>query len=58
MGIQLEISRGLRAQLFKNLTPLGKHASTQNLHRFVTAIREALEPFKLTTETCVCKGLD
>lgn len=58
MGIQLEISRGLRAQLFKDLIPLRKQVPTQDLHRFVTAIREALEPFKLPTLACVCEGLD
>jgi phage replication-related protein YjqB (UPF0714/DUF867 family) len=58
MGIQLEISRGLRAQLFKDLTPQGRSLPTEDFDRFVRAIQDALEPFKLPVMECVCEGLD
>jgi phage replication-related protein YjqB (UPF0714/DUF867 family) len=58
MGIQLEISRGLRMQLFKDLTPQGRRFPTEVLSRFVRAIQEALEPFKLPAMESVCEGLD
>jgi phage replication-related protein YjqB (UPF0714/DUF867 family) len=46
MGVQLEISRGLRARMFKDLTPEGSQVSTETFTRFVQAVREALEPLK------------
>jgi len=58
MGIQLEISRGLRAQLFKDLTPQGRQFPTEDLNRFARAIQDALEPFKLPITEIVCEGLD
>ncbi|MBI5593773.1 MAG: poly-gamma-glutamate hydrolase family protein [Deltaproteobacteria bacterium] len=58
MGIQLEISRGLRAQLFKDLTPRGRSFPTEGLIRFARAIQDALEPFKLPVPAFVCEGLD
>jgi phage replication-related protein YjqB (UPF0714/DUF867 family) len=58
MGIQMEISRGLRAQLFKDLTPRGRRLPTENLGRFALAVQDALEPFKLPAMECACEGLD
>jgi phage replication-related protein YjqB (UPF0714/DUF867 family) len=58
MGIQLEISRGLREQLFKDLTPQGRKFPSEKLFRFAEAIQTALEPFKLPVSACVCEGLD
>jgi phage replication-related protein YjqB (UPF0714/DUF867 family) len=58
MGIQLEISRGLRTQLFKDLTPQGRRIPTEDLNRFAMAIQDALEPFKLPAMESVCEGLD
>jgi len=58
MGVQLEISRGLRTQLFKDLTPQGRRFPTADLSRFVRAIQDALDPFKLPAMECVCEGLD
>jgi phage replication-related protein YjqB (UPF0714/DUF867 family) len=46
MGVQLEISRGLREKMFRDLTPEGRQFPTETFHRFVQAVREAIEPFK------------
>jgi phage replication-related protein YjqB (UPF0714/DUF867 family) len=46
MGVQLEISRGLRTRLFADLTPEGRKQPTEAFHRFVQAVRDALEPLK------------
>ena len=46
MGVQLEISRGLRAKMFRDLTPKGRQFPTETFHLFVQAVREAIEPFK------------
>lgn len=45
MGIQMEISRGLRRQLFRDLTPEGRKDPTPAFHRFTGAVRDAIEPF-------------
>jgi phage replication-related protein YjqB (UPF0714/DUF867 family) len=45
MGAQLEISRGLRSLMFRNLTPEGRKHPTQVFYRFTQAIRDAIEPF-------------
>ena len=58
MGIQLEVSRGLRERLFKDLTPQGRNQPTEDLNRFARAIHDALEPFKLPVVESVCEGLD
>lgn len=58
MGIQLEISRGLRAQLFKDLTPQGRRLPTEDLNRFARAIQASLAPFELPAKESVCEGLD
>lgn len=46
MGVQLEISRGLRSGMFKNLSPEGRKHVEETFHRFVNAVREALDPFR------------
>jgi phage replication-related protein YjqB (UPF0714/DUF867 family) len=45
MGVQLEISRGLRALMFRDLTPEGRKHPTEIFRRFVEAVRYAIEPF-------------
>ena len=46
MGVQLEISRGLRSRLFHSLTIEGREQPSEAFHRFVQAVRDAIEPFK------------
>ena len=58
MGVQLEISRGLRSRMFRGLTPQGRQYLTETFYRFVRVVREALEPFKLPAVEWVCEGLD
>jgi phage replication-related protein YjqB (UPF0714/DUF867 family) len=50
MGVQLEISRGLRSRLFEDLTLEGRKQPTEAFHRFVQAVRDALEPLKSPPE--------
>lgn len=50
MGIQLEISRGLRSRLFRDLTPEGRSHVTEAFRSFIEAIREALDPFGVPLE--------
>jgi len=45
MGVQLEISRGLRSRMFQDLTPEGREHPTESFHRFTGAVRNAIEPF-------------
>jgi len=45
MGVQLELSRGLRATMFRDLTPEGRRFPTPVLFRFARAVRDALAPF-------------
>lgn len=45
MGVQLEISRGLRARMLGPLDCEDPMAPAPLFHRFVRAVREALEPF-------------
>jgi phage replication-related protein YjqB (UPF0714/DUF867 family) len=45
MGVQLEISRGLRSQMFRNLTPEGRKYPTEIFFSFTRAVRDAIEPF-------------
>jgi phage replication-related protein YjqB (UPF0714/DUF867 family) len=47
MGVQLEISRGLRSRMFRDLTPEGRKYPTGTFHRFAQAVRDAIEPFAL-----------
>ncbi len=46
MGVQLEISRGLRTRMFGNLSHR-KDIPSRTFFEFVRAVREAVEPFKL-----------
>lgn len=45
MGVQMEISRGLRTAMFRDLTPEGRRHPTEVLTRFTTAVRGAIGPF-------------
>jgi phage replication-related protein YjqB (UPF0714/DUF867 family) len=45
MGAQLEVSRGLRSEFFKDLSPEGRKYPTETFYRFVHAVRDAIEPF-------------
>jgi phage replication-related protein YjqB (UPF0714/DUF867 family) len=45
MGVQIEISRGLRAQMYRDLTPDGRRYPTEAFIRFIQAIRKAIDPF-------------
>lgn len=45
MGVQIEISRGLRAQMFRDLTPEGRRFTSEVFTRFTGAVREAIAPF-------------
>jgi len=45
MGVQLEIGRGLRSQMFRDLTPEGRQHPTETFFRFTKAVRDAIEPF-------------
>jgi phage replication-related protein YjqB (UPF0714/DUF867 family) len=45
MGVQMEVSRGLRAMMYRDLTPEGRHHRTEVFVRFTEAVRRALKPF-------------
>ena len=45
MGAQLEISRGLRALMFRDLSPQGRRYPTQRFVAFTQAVRRAIAPF-------------
>ena len=45
MGVQIEISRGLRTLMFRDLTPAGRRYPTEVFSRFTRAIRNAIAPF-------------
>lgn len=47
MGAQIEISRGLRAAMFKDLSPGGSRRHTPVFTRFTAAVRRAIQPFAL-----------
>jgi phage replication-related protein YjqB (UPF0714/DUF867 family) len=47
MGVQMEISRGLRALMFRDLTPQGRRYPTDLFTRFTQAVRDAIAPFGL-----------
>ncbi len=47
MGVQLEISRGLRTMMFRDLTAEGRCFPTEVLFRFARAVREAISPFAI-----------
>jgi phage replication-related protein YjqB (UPF0714/DUF867 family) len=45
MGVQMEISRGLRALMFRDLTPEGRRHRTPVFALFTDAVRNAIAPF-------------
>lgn len=45
MGVQMEISRGLRSMMFRDLTPEGRRHRTEVFFKFTEAVRMAIEPF-------------
>lgn len=47
MGVQMEISRGLRTQMFRDLSPEGRTHRTEVFYRFVEAVRTALKPYAM-----------
>lgn len=42
VGVQLELSRGLRSTLFESLSAAGRTRQTQVFHQFVDAVRQGL----------------
>lgn len=59
MGIQIEISRGLRSLMFRDLTPSGRKHPTEVFCRFTQAVREAIAPFAaIYAETRPLEGTD
>jgi phage replication-related protein YjqB (UPF0714/DUF867 family) len=59
MGVQIEISRGLRAKMFQDLTPSGRFYRTPMFARFVLAVRKAIAPFTaLCPETNFLQNTD
>ena len=48
-GVQLEISKGLRARLFRSLSN-GAGTAPGTFPWFIQAVREAIEPFKIPIE--------
>ena len=48
---EMEISRGLRSRMFRDLTPSGRNDSTDIFHAFVQAVRNAIEPFGTLRKT-------
>lgn len=48
MGVQIEVSRGLRRRMFKDLTTMeGRQSKSEVYDRFVSAVRDAIRPFGL-----------
>jgi phage replication-related protein YjqB (UPF0714/DUF867 family) len=45
MGVQMETSRGLRALMFRDLSPEGRRHATGVFAAFTQAVREAIAPF-------------
>ncbi|MGC8491647.1 MAG: poly-gamma-glutamate hydrolase family protein [Syntrophobacteraceae bacterium] len=45
MGVQIEVSRGLRRRMFQDLTAEGRQSRSEAYCRFVLAVREGLAPF-------------
>jgi phage replication-related protein YjqB (UPF0714/DUF867 family) len=57
--VQLEISRGLRTLMFRDLTPEGRKYPTEVFTRFTQAIRKAIAPFAVIFfETHPLEGTD
>jgi phage replication-related protein YjqB (UPF0714/DUF867 family) len=42
VGVQLELSKGLRRSFFASLSKSGRRSKTQRFHQFVAAVREAI----------------
>lgn len=47
MGLQMEISRGLRATMFQNLSHEGRRFRTAVFDRFINAVRRGIAPFAI-----------
>ncbi|MDR3567005.1 MAG: poly-gamma-glutamate hydrolase family protein [Syntrophobacteraceae bacterium] len=45
MGVQIEISRGVRSKMFRDLSKEGRQVRSEVYYRFIFAVREALRPF-------------
>lgn len=45
MGVQIEVSRGLRRRMFQDLTAEGRQVRSEVYYRFVCAVRDGLKPF-------------
>jgi phage replication-related protein YjqB (UPF0714/DUF867 family) len=43
VGVQLELSKGLRRSFFKSLSKSGRRSKTRRFHQFVAAVREAID---------------
>jgi phage replication-related protein YjqB (UPF0714/DUF867 family) len=50
MGVQLEISKGLRARMFGDLSYGTGIQCGRTFHEFIHAVRKAIEPFKIPIE--------
>lgn len=51
MGVQMEINRGLRALMFRDLTPAGRRFPTAVLDCFCRAVRAAIIPAAVSFDT-------
>ncbi|MFZ1986779.1 MAG: poly-gamma-glutamate hydrolase family protein [Desulfatitalea sp.] len=59
MGVQMEISRGLRAMLFRDLSPEGRRSQTAMFSQFTEVVRSAIEPFAaIHSETELLQNTD
>lgn len=47
IGVQLEVSRGLRSRMFEDLTSKGRQSRSEVYYRFVFAVQDTLEPSRL-----------
>lgn len=47
MGVQMEISRGLRSRMYQDLTPEGRHHRTAVFVGFMEAVRKAIAPYAI-----------
>jgi phage replication-related protein YjqB (UPF0714/DUF867 family) len=50
MGVQLEISKGLRVRMFGDLSYGTGIQCSGTFHEFIQAVRKAIEPFKIPVE--------
>lgn len=58
MGVQIEISRGLRAGMFSDLSPEGRRFPTQTLAGFAQAVRQAISAFAVAMDSPDPHGRD